>query len=87
MGWAGHGARSCVLALAGPASLASPWQRVLAHVASACCPAGGALPSAAQVYSLLRFNFVAKKLHKRVLQLGGNPLLPVALGDDQHDLG
>ncbi|NXF11395.1 NDOR1 oxidoreductase, partial [Smithornis capensis] len=34
-----------------------------------------------------RFNFVAKKLHKRVLQLGGNPLLPVALGDDQHDLG
>ncbi|KFZ58594.1 NADPH-dependent diflavin oxidoreductase 1, partial [Antrostomus carolinensis] len=34
-----------------------------------------------------RFNFVAKKLHKRVLQLGGHPLLPVALGDDQHDLG
>ncbi|XP_075628138.1 NADPH-dependent diflavin oxidoreductase 1 isoform X5 [Balearica regulorum gibbericeps] len=34
-----------------------------------------------------KFNFVAKKLHKRVLQLGGNPLLPVALGDDQHDLG
>lgn len=38
-------------------------------------------------YSLPRFNFIAKKLHKRVLQLGGNPLLPVALGDDQHDLG
>ncbi|NXG08222.1 NDOR1 oxidoreductase, partial [Sakesphorus luctuosus] len=34
-----------------------------------------------------KFNFIAKKLHKRVLQLGGNPLLPVALGDDQHDLG
>ncbi|XP_010221790.1 PREDICTED: NADPH-dependent diflavin oxidoreductase 1 [Tinamus guttatus] len=34
-----------------------------------------------------KFNFVAKKLHKRVLQLGGSPLLPVALGDDQHDLG
>ncbi|XP_030317113.1 NADPH-dependent diflavin oxidoreductase 1 isoform X2 [Calypte anna] len=34
-----------------------------------------------------RFNFIAKKLHKRVLQLGANPLLPVALGDDQHDLG
>ncbi|NWI81782.1 NDOR1 oxidoreductase, partial [Dryoscopus gambensis] len=34
-----------------------------------------------------KFNFVAKKLHKRLLQLGGNPLLPVALGDDQHDLG
>lgn len=38
-------------------------------------------------YSLPRFNFIAKKLYKRVLQLGGNPLLPVALGDDQHDLG
>ncbi|NXH87138.1 NDOR1 oxidoreductase, partial [Edolisoma coerulescens] len=34
-----------------------------------------------------KFNFVAKKLHKRLLQLGGNPLLPAALGDDQHDLG
>ncbi|XP_061234000.1 NADPH-dependent diflavin oxidoreductase 1 [Neopsephotus bourkii] len=34
-----------------------------------------------------KFNFIAKKLHKRVLQLGGSPLLPVALGDDQHDLG
>uniref|UniRef100_A0A8C8T117 NADPH-dependent diflavin oxidoreductase 1 n=1 Tax=Pelusios castaneus TaxID=367368 RepID=A0A8C8T117_9SAUR len=34
-----------------------------------------------------KFNFVAKKLHKRLLQLGGSPLLPVALGDDQHDLG
>lgn len=34
-----------------------------------------------------KFNFIAKKLYKRVLQLGGNPLLPVALGDDQHDLG
>ncbi|XP_025962039.2 NADPH-dependent diflavin oxidoreductase 1 isoform X1 [Dromaius novaehollandiae] len=34
-----------------------------------------------------KFNFVAKKLHKRVLQLGGSPLLPVSLGDDQHDLG
>ncbi|XP_074871544.1 NADPH-dependent diflavin oxidoreductase 1 isoform X2 [Carettochelys insculpta] len=34
-----------------------------------------------------KFNFVAKKLHKRLLQLGANPILPVALGDDQHDLG
>lgn len=34
-----------------------------------------------------KFNFVAKKLHKRLLQLGASPLLPVALGDDQHDLG
>nr|XP_034958286.1 NADPH-dependent diflavin oxidoreductase 1 isoform X2 [Zootoca vivipara] len=34
-----------------------------------------------------KFNFVAKKLHKRLHQLGGCPLLPAALGDDQHDLG
>ncbi|XP_044295984.1 NADPH-dependent diflavin oxidoreductase 1 isoform X2 [Varanus komodoensis] len=34
-----------------------------------------------------KFNFVAKKLHKRLLQLGGSPIVPVALGDDQHDLG
>ncbi|XP_017315977.2 NADPH-dependent diflavin oxidoreductase 1 [Ictalurus punctatus] len=34
-----------------------------------------------------KFNFVAKKLYKRLLQLGGNALLPVGLADDQHDLG
>nr|XP_056716290.1 NADPH-dependent diflavin oxidoreductase 1 isoform X2 [Euleptes europaea] len=34
-----------------------------------------------------KFNFIAKKLHKRLFQLGGNPVMPVALGDDQHDLG
>ncbi|MEQ2167034.1 hypothetical protein GOODEAATRI_000087, partial [Goodea atripinnis] len=33
------------------------------------------------------FNFVAKKLHKRLLQLGAGMLIPVGLGDDQHDLG
>lgn len=37
--------------------------------------------------SYQKFNFVAKRLHKRLLQLGGNALLPVALCDDQHDLG
>ena len=37
--------------------------------------------------SLHRFNFVAKKLHRRLLQLGGSALLPVCLGDDQHELG
>uniref|UniRef100_A0A6I8NU82 NADPH-dependent diflavin oxidoreductase 1 n=1 Tax=Ornithorhynchus anatinus TaxID=9258 RepID=A0A6I8NU82_ORNAN len=37
--------------------------------------------------SYAKFNFVAKKLHKRLLQLGGRALLPAALGDDQHDLG
>ncbi|XP_078498271.1 NADPH-dependent diflavin oxidoreductase 1 [Lissotriton helveticus] len=34
-----------------------------------------------------KFNFIAKKLHKRLLQLGATPVLPAALGDDQHDLG
>nr|XP_020456781.1 NADPH-dependent diflavin oxidoreductase 1 [Monopterus albus]XP_020456782.1 NADPH-dependent diflavin oxidoreductase 1 [Monopterus albus]XP_020456783.1 NADPH-dependent diflavin oxidoreductase 1 [Monopterus albus] len=34
-----------------------------------------------------KFNFVAKKLHKRLLNLGANVLLPVGLADDQHDLG
>lgn len=34
-----------------------------------------------------KFNFVAKKLHKRLLQLGGTALAEVALCDDQHDLG
>ncbi|XP_048202619.1 NADPH-dependent diflavin oxidoreductase 1 isoform X2 [Perognathus longimembris pacificus] len=37
--------------------------------------------------SYAKFNFVAKKLHRRLLQLGGSPLLPVCLGDDQHELG
>ncbi|XP_061657620.1 NADPH-dependent diflavin oxidoreductase 1 isoform X2 [Syngnathoides biaculeatus] len=34
-----------------------------------------------------KFNFVAKKLHKRLIQLGASLLLPVGLADDQHDLG
>ncbi|CAK6972512.1 NADPH-dependent diflavin oxidoreductase 1 [Scomber scombrus] len=34
-----------------------------------------------------KFNFMAKKLHKRVMQLGATVLLPVGLADDQHDLG
>ncbi|XP_040262017.1 NADPH-dependent diflavin oxidoreductase 1 isoform X1 [Bufo bufo] len=34
-----------------------------------------------------KFNFIAKKLHKRLLLLGANPLQSPALGDDQHDLG
>lgn len=37
--------------------------------------------------SYAKFNFVAKRLHKRLLQLGANPILPVGLCDDQHDLG
>lgn len=34
-----------------------------------------------------KFNYVAKRLHKRLLQLGASALLPVGLCDDQHDLG
>lgn len=36
---------------------------------------------------MCRFNYVAKKLYRRLVQLGGTPLLPLSLGDDQHDLG
>uniref|UniRef100_A0A3B5KQY3 NADPH-dependent diflavin oxidoreductase 1 n=1 Tax=Xiphophorus couchianus TaxID=32473 RepID=A0A3B5KQY3_9TELE len=32
------------------------------------------------------FNFVAKKLQKRLVQLGAAMLVPVGLADDQHDL-
>ncbi|XP_072310185.1 NADPH-dependent diflavin oxidoreductase 1 [Eucyclogobius newberryi] len=34
-----------------------------------------------------KFNFVAKKLQKRLQQLGASMLLPVGLADDQHELG
>lgn len=34
-----------------------------------------------------KFNFVAKKLYKRLQQLGATPLVPLALADDQHQLG
>lgn len=37
--------------------------------------------------SYAKFNFAAKKLHKRLLQLGAQPLLEPCLGDEQHDLG
>lgn len=37
--------------------------------------------------SYLKYNFTAKLLNKRLLQLGANPILPLGLGDDQHDLG
>lgn len=33
------------------------------------------------------FNFVAKKLYRRLVHLGGKPLCDVGLADDQHDLG
>ncbi|GFT20663.1 NADPH-dependent diflavin oxidoreductase 1 [Nephila pilipes] len=34
-----------------------------------------------------KFNVVAKKLNKRFLQLGALELIPLTLGDDQHELG
>lgn len=37
--------------------------------------------------SYAKFNYAAKKLHRRLLQLGGQPLLNIGLADEQHDLG
>ena len=37
--------------------------------------------------SYMKYNFVAKKLAKRLKTLGFNQLSDLALGDDQHDLG
>lgn len=37
--------------------------------------------------SYQKFNFAAKKLNRRLAQLGGEELLPIGLADDQHDLG
>ncbi|XP_025834407.1 NADPH-dependent diflavin oxidoreductase 1 isoform X2 [Agrilus planipennis] len=37
--------------------------------------------------SYAKFNFAAKRLHKRLLQLGGKVLVNMGLADDQHDLG
>ncbi|XP_048772680.2 NADPH-dependent diflavin oxidoreductase 1-like [Ostrea edulis] len=37
--------------------------------------------------SYQKFNFIAKKLFKRLLQLGAESLQSVGLADDQHDLG
>ncbi|KAL1457903.1 hypothetical protein WDU94_008083 [Cyamophila willieti] len=37
--------------------------------------------------SYVKFNFVAKKLQRRLESLGAAPLIGVGLADDQHDLG
>ena len=34
-----------------------------------------------------KFNYAGKRLHRRLLQLGGLPLQAAGLADDQHDLG
>ncbi|CAI4222850.1 unnamed protein product [Auanema sp. JU1783] len=37
--------------------------------------------------SYQKYNFAGKKLYRRLIQLGTNILLPLGLGDDQHELG
>ena len=37
--------------------------------------------------SYSKFNFAAKRLHKRLLQLGANSLLRPHYADDQHEYG
>ncbi|KAK6196081.1 hypothetical protein SNE40_001376 [Patella caerulea] len=37
--------------------------------------------------SYQKFNVISKKIYKRLLQLGGQPLVPIGLADDQHELG
>ncbi|CAK9811444.1 NADPH-dependent diflavin oxidoreductase 1 [Anthophora plagiata] len=37
--------------------------------------------------SYQKFNFAAKKLNRRLMQLGAKELLSIGLADDQHDLG
>lgn len=37
--------------------------------------------------SYSNFNFAAKKLNKRLINLGAKPVLQIGLADDQHDLG
>ena len=34
-----------------------------------------------------RFNFVAKKLYRRLVQLGAKDVVKPGYADDQHDLG
>jgi len=36
---------------------------------------------------MTRFNFVAKKLYRRLIQLGGKSILPLGLADEQHEFG
>lgn len=37
--------------------------------------------------SYQKYNFVAKRLEKRIIQLGATQLLPLCLADEQHELG
>lgn len=35
----------------------------------------------------MKFNFVAKRLARRLCDLGATPIIETGLADDQHDLG
>jgi sulfite reductase alpha subunit-like flavoprotein len=37
--------------------------------------------------SYLKYNYVAKRLYRRLLQLGAKPILDLGLADDQHSFG
>lgn len=37
--------------------------------------------------SYVKFNFVAKRLARRLCDLGATPIIETGLADDQHDLG
>lgn len=36
---------------------------------------------------MTRYNFIAKKLYRRLLQLGGKSIVPLGLADEQHEFG
>lgn len=37
--------------------------------------------------SYQKYNYAAKKVYRRLIQLGAQPLLDLSLADDQHRLG
>lgn len=37
--------------------------------------------------SYAKYNFAGKKLFRRLKQLGANMMMPLGLGDDQHEIG
>ncbi|XP_012063094.1 PREDICTED: NADPH-dependent diflavin oxidoreductase 1 [Atta cephalotes] len=71
-----------------PANMKQFWRHLLRKTLSATMLQNlkyGVLGLGDSSYS--KFNFAAKKLNKRLVQLGGEELLPIGLADDQHNLG
>lgn len=71
-----------------PANMKTFWRRLLGKSLRADLLQSlkyGVLGLGDSSYS--KFNFAAKKLNKRLAQLGGKELLPIGLADDQHNLG